>query len=105
MNIRFQTLQILFLIFISIFNNGCYEPKSDLKSKTASVKKGEFIIALSERGEIKAIQEKTVVAPTVPFSLKIIELAEEGKTVSEGDVLTKFDSSEVQKMISDSEAE
>ncbi|KPK66944.1 hypothetical protein AMJ82_11600, partial [candidate division TA06 bacterium SM23_40] len=70
--------------------------------------RGEFVIAVTESGELEAKNAINVSAPSVRTSsrrLQIVELVPEGTEVKEGDFLIQFDTQEVQKQINDEEAE
>ncbi len=60
-----------------------------------TVKRGEFIIDLKERGELKAASSTSVGVPSrVWGSIRIVQVIEDGAFVKEGDVLVQFDTSE-----------
>ncbi len=59
------------------------------------VKRGEFIIDIKERGELKAASSTSVGVPSrVWGSIRIVHVIEDGTFVKEGDVLVQFDTSE-----------
>lgn len=65
---------------------------------------GEFVIKLTENGELKAKRAVSVSAPRVRGKLLITKLAPEGSTVKKGDFLIQFDTTEQDKELSDSKA-
>ena len=58
----------------------------------APARKGEFLVIIRCRGELKATRSVQVYAPLVP-QLRIAWLAPSGQSIKEGDPLIKFDSS------------
>jgi HlyD family secretion protein len=96
------TLGLLFIIILSLF---IFTGKSSKNLTTYTVKKGEFVISVTESGELKAASNFTVTSPRSWGKLQIISLVPEGTIVKEGDLLVKFDPSELQKKLSDKENE
>ncbi|MFH1195578.1 MAG: HlyD family efflux transporter periplasmic adaptor subunit [bacterium] len=94
-------LLILILIFVVIGNLG----SDDLKIPTYEVKKENFIVSITESGEIRAKQSITVSAPRIRGNLKIVYLIPEGTYVKAGDVVVKFDPSEALTKLKDAEAQ
>jgi len=60
---------------------------------TTFAQQGEFLIALNENGTVSATRAVTLSAPRIR-GLQITWLAPEGTTVSEGDVIIKFDATQ-----------
>ncbi len=56
----------------------------------AKVRRGDFVISVRTRGEIRSTQSQLIVTPQVP-DLRITKLAESGKAVKKGDVIVEFD--------------
>lgn len=56
----------------------------------ARVRRGDFIISVRTRGEIKSTRSVILMAPQVP-NPQIVKLAESGKVVKKGDVVVEFD--------------
>jgi HlyD family secretion protein len=69
------------------------------------VKQGEFVISVTESGELKSASNFTFVTPRVYGKLQIVRLAPEGTTVKEGDLLVQFDPTEMIKKMSDKQNE
>jgi len=65
---------------------------------------GEFVIKLTENGEMKAKRAVTISAPRVRGKLLITRMAPEGSTVKKGDFLLQFDTTEQDKDLADSKA-
>ncbi len=57
---------------------------------TARVQRGEFVISVRGRGEIKSARSAIVSAPQTPES-RIVRLAVPGKTIKKGDTVVEFD--------------
>lgn len=72
---------------------------------TFTVKKGDFVISITESGELKAASNFTLVAPRIWGKLRIVRLANEGTTVKEGDMLIQFDQTEMMKSFNDKKNE
>ncbi len=72
---------------------------------TYTIKKSDFIISITESGELKAASNFTLVAPRIWGKLRIVRLAPEGTTVKEGDMLIQFDQTEMLKSLNDKKNE
>jgi RND family efflux transporter MFP subunit len=68
---------------------------------TARVRKGEFIIAVKTRGEIRSTNSVTLAAPQVPDP-KITKLAESGRPIEKGEVVIEFDAAQQEQYYIDS---
>jgi multidrug efflux pump subunit AcrA (membrane-fusion protein) len=68
-----------------------------------SVMKGPFRQSVIETGELQAVNASYLIMPRINYiygyNLKLVGLAEHGKTVSKGDIVIKVDPSSVQKYI------
>jgi multidrug efflux pump subunit AcrA (membrane-fusion protein) len=56
----------------------------------ARVRKGDFVISVKARGEIRSTRSATIVAPQVPDP-RIVKLAESGRPVHRGEIVIEFD--------------
>ena len=61
--------------------------------KVAKVRRGEFIISVRTRGEIRSVNSMILTAPQVPDP-RIVKLAESGRPVKKGDVVVEFDAAQ-----------
>ena len=69
---------------------------------TFTVERGEFIIDIREKGELKAAKTVSVGVPqNVWGSTRILRIVDDGITVNEGDFLVQFDASEFKKRLKD----
>jgi len=68
---------------------------------TAKVSSGEFVIDLKETGKLRAENSVTISSPPVRSNLQIVWLIPEGTQVEEGDILIRFDSTEIMQKIDD----
>lgn len=59
----------------------------------AKVRKGDFVISVRTRGEIKSTRSVILIAPQVPDP-RIVKLAESGRPVRKGDVVVEFDAAQ-----------
>ena len=67
-----------------------YTGTTEVEVPVARVRRGDFIISVRTRGEIKSTRSIILTAPQVP-SPRIVKLAESGKPVHKGDVVVEFD--------------
>jgi len=56
----------------------------------AAVRRGEFVLSVRTRGEIRSVRSIILNAPQVPEP-RIVRLAESGKPIKKGDVVVEFD--------------
>jgi multidrug efflux pump subunit AcrA (membrane-fusion protein) len=56
----------------------------------AKVRRGEFIISVKTRGEIRSVHSEILTAPQVPDP-RIVRLAESGRPIKKGEVVIEFD--------------
>src|SRR5215471_5568766 len=67
-----------------------YTGSTPIDVAVARVRRGDFVIAIKARGEIKSTKSATVVTPQVPDP-RIVKLAESGKPVRKGEIVIQFD--------------
>jgi HlyD family secretion protein len=67
-----------------------YTGTTEVEVPVARVRRGDFIISVRSRGEIKSTRSMILTAPQVP-NPRIVKLAESGKAVSKGEVVVEFD--------------
>src|SRR5205085_967382 len=67
-----------------------YTSTTEVEVPMARVRRGDFIISVRTRGEIKSTRSIILTAPQVP-SPRIVKLAESGKAVHKGDTVVEFD--------------
>jgi multidrug efflux pump subunit AcrA (membrane-fusion protein) len=70
-----------------------YTGKTTVEVPVAKVRRGEFIISVKTRGEIRSTNSMILTAPQVPDP-KIVKLFESGKPVKKGDVVVEFDAAQ-----------
>lgn len=67
---------------------------------TFSSKRGEFIIDIRQKGELKAVKSTSVGIPRRVFGItRIVKIVEDGTMVKEGDFLVQFDTSEYENRL------
>lgn len=71
---------------------------------TVLVERRDFLLTISSRGELKSAQSVQVVAPQTP-DLQIVELAENGKPIQEGEVVVRFDESSQEDLLIERQTE
>lgn len=59
----------------------------------SKVRRGEFVISVRTRGEIRSVRSEFLTAPQVP-NPQIVRLAESGKPIRKGDVVVEFDAAQ-----------
>ncbi|MFQ6092960.1 MAG: efflux RND transporter periplasmic adaptor subunit [bacterium] len=97
---------VLIIIAILLLVRGKFRPNySGIASFEA--KRGEFVISITESGELEAKKSVSVSTPTVRgvWRLQIVDLVPEGSEVEKGDFLIQFDASEIEKQIVQKDAE
>lgn len=73
-----------------------YNTSKPIEVPVASVRRGEFVISVKSRGEIKSVRSTILSAPQVP-NPRIVRLAESGKPVKRGDVVVEFDTAQLEQ--------
>ncbi len=99
------TLAVLLIIivvsFFASFRSGAVDGDEIPEYK---VKRGNFLVTLTESGELMAKNSLTVSAPRIRGTLKIVYLIPEGQYVKAGDVLVKFDPTEAVAKVQEEES-
>ena len=70
-----------------------YTGTTEVEVPVARVRRGEFIISVRTRGDIKSARSVILKAPQVP-GLRIVHLADSGRPVKKGEVVVEFDGSQ-----------
>jgi HlyD family secretion protein len=91
------------LILIALFSFGSSSVSSNIP--TFTVKKDNFLVSLTESGEISAKNSISIAAPRVRGGLKIIHLVPEGTYIKKGDVVAKFDPTDAMTKLREAEAQ
>ncbi len=68
-----------------------YGGVTEVEVATARARRGDFVISVRARGEIRSTRSVILSAPQVPEP-RIVKLAETGKPIKKGDVVVEFDS-------------
>ena len=85
-------LLVFILIMIIFFFNPFFSSVSGIP--VYKVEQGNFVVSVSESGEIRAKNSTSVVTPRVQGNLKIIYMVPEGNYVHDDDIVVKFDLTE-----------
>jgi len=64
----------------------------------ARVRRGDFVVSVVARGELKSSNPVLLTAPQVP-DLQIVRLAKDGQRVRKGDVVVEFDDASLQQQL------
>src|SRR5438132_532204 len=67
-----------------------YAGTTEVEVAVTRVRRGDFVISVRTRGDIKSARSTILKAPQVP-GLRIVRLAENGRPVNKGDVVVEFD--------------
>jgi RND family efflux transporter MFP subunit len=70
-----------------------YTATTEVEVSVAKVRRGDFIIGVRNRGEIKSARSMILTAPQVPEP-RIVRLAESGRAVKKGDIVVEFDAAQ-----------
>ncbi|HEB84445.1 MAG TPA: HlyD family efflux transporter periplasmic adaptor subunit [Bacteroidetes bacterium] len=100
--VAFAGAGIALLALLTLFVSGIGTSR-DLP--TAEVRRGDFLVSLTETGELRASRSRVVTAPPVRTSLQIIYLAPKGEVVEKGDTLIIFDGTDLRKNIDEAQSE
>lgn len=68
-------------------------PAQTVEVPVAKVRRGDFVISVRTRGEIRSTHSEIIIAPQVPDP-RITRLAESGKPVKKGDIVVEFDAAQ-----------
>jgi multidrug efflux pump subunit AcrA (membrane-fusion protein) len=74
----------------AVFATYRYTGKTVVEVAVTRVRRGDFVIAVRSRGEVRSTRSIVLSAPQVP-DLTIVKLAESGKPVKKGEVVVQFD--------------
>jgi len=70
-----------------------YAGVTEVEIPTARARRGDFLISVRTRGEVRSTRSVVLTAPQVPDP-RIVRLAESGKPVKKGDVVVEFDTAQ-----------
>jgi HlyD family secretion protein len=104
--IRFWTTLVMVLGAIGAASAGVYKlrrSQTEVDLPLAPARKGEFLVIVRTRGEIKAGRSVQVYTPIVP-QLRISWMVPGGERVKKGESIIKFDSSSAQQELMQKEA-
>jgi len=90
-----RTKAIFWAVGLSLCGGGLYAAyhytgTTEVEVATARVRRGDFIISVRARGDIKSARSITLKAPQVP-GLSITHLATNGSSVKKGELVVQFD--------------
>lgn len=91
-------LVIIILIIINSFGS------EDLNVPTYTAKKGNFLVSITESGELRAKNSVSITAPRIRSTLKLVYLVPEGTYVKANDVVVKFDPTEALNNLKEAES-
>jgi RND family efflux transporter MFP subunit len=71
---------------------------TEVEVPVVRVRKGDFVVSVRTRGDIKSAHSVVLKAPRVP-GLRIVHLADPGRPVRKGDVVVEFDGSQQEQNV------
>ena len=84
-------------------------PPADLAARSvpAKVRRGDLVVGVEVTGTLRAVNSQSIAAPALPdvWEYRIAEMAPEGSTVKKGDVVLRFNPSDLKQKLVDTEAE
>lgn len=84
------------ILAVILWNVG--SPSAEIASQ--EVQKGEFIVNIEVKGELKALNSQAVTVPrSITSNIQIIRLAAEGSVVKAGDFLVQFDPTQARQKL------
>jgi RND family efflux transporter MFP subunit len=87
---------VIVILAIVLWNVG--SPSAEAAS--AEAQKGEFIVSIKVKGELKALKSQAVTVPrSISSSIQIIRMAPEGSVVKAGDFLVQFDPTQARQKL------
>ena len=104
--LRFWALVLLAVCLSGAAAAGVYRMRRSSTNgglPAAPVRKGDFLVIVRSRGELKAARSIQIVAPIVP-NLRIIWTADAGNPVGAGDPVVRFDTSAAQQQLAEKQA-
>src|SRR3954462_2836896 len=75
-----------------------YTGTTEVEVAVAPVRRGDFVVSVRTRGDIKSSRSTMLKAPQVP-GLRISRLEANGRPVSKGDVVVEFDGVGQEQMV------
>ncbi len=94
-----------FLIVIILFFSFHSFSSSSSDVPTYKVKRGDFMVAITESGEIRAKNATSIVTPRVSGNLKIVFLVPEGTYAHAGEVVVRFDPTEAMNNLKNAQSQ
>jgi len=88
------------LIFIILNSLG----SADINVPTYTAKNGNFLVSITESGELRAKNSVSISAPRIRSALKIVYLIPEGTFIKADDIVVKFDPTEALTNLKDAES-
>ncbi len=75
-----------------------YTGATTVEVAVARVRRGEFVISVNTRGEIRSSKSVILSAPQIP-DMQIVTLASSGQAVKKGDIVVEFDSAQQEQYL------
>jgi multidrug efflux pump subunit AcrA (membrane-fusion protein) len=84
------------LIAAAVYGYVRYTSSVKVDIPVAKVRRGDFIVSIKARGEVRSVRSAFITAPQVP-SPRIVRLAQSGKAIKKGEVVVEFDAAQLQQ--------
>jgi multidrug efflux pump subunit AcrA (membrane-fusion protein) len=75
-----------------------YTGTTEVEVPVARVRRGDFVISVRTRGDVKSARSVVLKAPQVP-GLRIIHLADAGRPIKKGEIVVEFDGSQQEQNV------
>lgn len=93
---------LVIIILVIIFSTTLSKVRTDIP--LYKVQRNNFLVTITESGELRAKNSLSILAPRIRGNIKIVSLIPEGTYVKPGDVVCSFDPSEAIVTFKDAEA-
>ena len=94
LQLKYLPVPLILIGIIYLASNSIFAEKTEYE--LAEAKRGKFIKTLTETGDVQAVNFTAIEVPHLRRTqFQIIEMAEEGTMVKKGDVLVRFDQSDI----------
>lgn len=83
---------LLIIVLVIVFSTSLSKARTDIP--TYKVQRNNFLVTITESGELRAKNSLSILAPRIRGNIKIVYLIPEGTYVKPGDIVCSFDPSE-----------
>ncbi|MFA7421823.1 MAG: efflux RND transporter periplasmic adaptor subunit [Melioribacteraceae bacterium] len=83
---------LLIIVLVIVFSTSLSKARTDIP--TYKIQRNNFLVTITESGELRAKNSLSILAPRIRGNIKIVYLIPEGTYVKPGDIVCSFDPSE-----------